>query len=400
MLISKTALSLLLAFLAISPDPAAPCWASLFRNCYRRTLEFIEWWVGNRQSADGSIGGGWGDDVELVPLWGWYSLISDDASPAIFEGTRRLVNGAYASDEIDPVAGFFAGLGDNEHTGEFTGDTQSMMVWVDYGNPLYFECCLKVAKLMRGGFNVAFTYRNTTRDFAAHVLGHTSRRAEILLYGFFDQPRKIAIRPRLLELGATYRLTWGTDRNHGRDPGRAIGESEFRLETLGQPVWFELPARTEVLVRIEQVRRDEVEKLRPDLAISAADIEIGPAQQLMATVHNIGSRAAGEFEVVFHDGDPTGTGREIGRHPVSHLDSPDGLVPQTLRVGMDFSKAEDRGYTVFVLVRPGKGAGEITLENNQASRRISRGEIVAMKARLRNSMEEILGAGKAKAPAR
>ncbi|HXK60940.1 MAG TPA: hypothetical protein PLP42_13710 [Acidobacteriota bacterium] len=603
-------------------DPDAPEWAVAFRKAYSRTLEFIEWWIENKQREDGSLGGGWGDDVELVPLFGWYSLLSSDASPISLEGTRKLVNGVYHCSEIDQEGGFFAGLGDNEHTGEYTGDSQSMMVWIDYGNPVYFERCLKIAKLMRdlwsginneghrhmksiffgagrigltpelcndhdlngrvvspafqtalynnnptvtklflewadawvhaaektekgkpfgvipstvgyqtgtlggtgsdkwyelgssvigsgphwpkyqaqfirpllvwayrltgnfkylrpfkiqadiarehdpavrmpevgsrawiaqqlhnigsiefwesierellhtkpyefpklppakaieayhrmdrgyrerwpfvttealatdrvfipggfiaplenatgmskvggmmlrGAFNLAFTYRNTTRDFAAHVLGHTDQKARLLLYSFANESRSVAVRPWLLQIGGRYSLTCGIDRNQDGEIEEIADRKEFDFRVPGQSVWFELPARVQAVIEIELIESGEVVAHRPDLALTSDDLEIGPAQQLMATVHNIGSAAAKEFQVIFFEGDPNNGGKEIGWTPVSFLAPPNDLTAQKIRVGIDFRTAETRDYQVFVKVVSDPSQEEITLENN------------------------------------
>jgi len=127
----------------------APEWAAAVYEAYNRGLDLAEWWYENKQFPDGSIGGGWGDDVEALRFFGTYGSISSDASESIVNLCARIVGGALASPNMDPESGFFGGVADAEHTGEWTGDTIPTMVILDYGNPRWIELGLKVAKLMR-----------------------------------------------------------------------------------------------------------------------------------------------------------------------------------------------------------------------------------------------------------
>jgi hypothetical protein len=65
------------------------------------------------------------------------------------EGVRKVADGAWLSGGIDTEAGYFAEVGDTEHTGEWTGDTLVAMIRTDYGNPVYIERALRTGKLMR-----------------------------------------------------------------------------------------------------------------------------------------------------------------------------------------------------------------------------------------------------------
>ncbi len=126
-----------------------PAWAASVFEAYNRELDLAEWWIQNRQAADGSLGGGWGDDVEILRSLGTFGSICPDASPVTLEGTRKVVNGAWNSGSIDQQAGYFAEVDDTEHSGEWTADTLVPMIHIDFGNPLYVERALKTGKLMR-----------------------------------------------------------------------------------------------------------------------------------------------------------------------------------------------------------------------------------------------------------
>ncbi len=127
----------------------APRWAVLMREAYNRMLDHAAWWGENRLQPDGSIGGGWGDDVEIAQAWLILTIVNPDASPKATQVARAIADGVWWSGEIDRDAGFYDGIADVEHTAEWTGDTQPYLLAVDYGNPQYFERNLKTAKLMR-----------------------------------------------------------------------------------------------------------------------------------------------------------------------------------------------------------------------------------------------------------
>ncbi len=127
----------------------APDWAAGLYAGYNLLVDVSEWWAVNKQQADGSIGGGWGDDVELVGFFGFIARVSEGASPSSIQCVRRLLKGVYASGHIDEVGGFFHGAADTEHSAEWTGKTLPMMLSVDYGNPLWVERAMQSAKLMK-----------------------------------------------------------------------------------------------------------------------------------------------------------------------------------------------------------------------------------------------------------
>ncbi|MFC1736171.1 CARDB domain-containing protein [Candidatus Hydrogenedentota bacterium] len=127
----------------------APKWAIQMREAYNRMLDQAEWWGLNRQTPEGKIGGGWGDDVEIGLVWEVLMLVNPDASPVAMETTRGIAEGVWWGGEIDRDTGYFDGIADVEHTAEWTGDSQAVMIGIEYGNPVYFERNLKIAKLMK-----------------------------------------------------------------------------------------------------------------------------------------------------------------------------------------------------------------------------------------------------------
>lgn len=127
----------------------APGWAAEVFEAFNREIDLAEWWIGHRQRADGSLGGGWGDDVEILRSFAAFAGASRGASPLVMGGIRKIADGACSSGSIDTQTGYFAEVGDTEHSGEWTADTLAAMIQSDYGNPVYIERALKTAKLLR-----------------------------------------------------------------------------------------------------------------------------------------------------------------------------------------------------------------------------------------------------------
>jgi len=128
----------------------APSWAAESFEAFNRVIDMSEWWIRNKQQPNGAIGGGWGDDVELVGLFGFIGAVSEGASPLSIQGASKLVHGMYeTTTEIDPETGFIWSTADTEHSTEWTGDTLPMMILIEFGNPIWIERALQSAKLMR-----------------------------------------------------------------------------------------------------------------------------------------------------------------------------------------------------------------------------------------------------------
>ncbi|MFC1734791.1 hypothetical protein ACFL1X_01645, partial [Candidatus Hydrogenedentota bacterium] len=112
--------------------------------------DMSEWWIKFRQWPEGTVGGGWGDDVEIVGLFGYYGYISRGSSEISAAGARKLCNGQWnLSPAIDTELGYCLPMADAEHSAEPTGNTLGMMVQIDYGNPVWIERSMKTGKLLR-----------------------------------------------------------------------------------------------------------------------------------------------------------------------------------------------------------------------------------------------------------
>ena len=101
----------------------APEWARRQWYLRARLEEITRWWVNERQRENGEIGGGWGDDVEILRQWGPLALglSSETAS----EGLRRMAEGLWNSGQLKD--GYDRGISDVEHSSEPTTDTLGLL---------------------------------------------------------------------------------------------------------------------------------------------------------------------------------------------------------------------------------------------------------------------------------
>ncbi len=111
-----------------------PAWAAYLREAYARQARIMETWFQKRQAPDGQLGGGWGDDVELMRTWMQIAAISTGPEQAR-AGIQKLADGVWKTlkDGYDP------GIGDVEHSSEPSADTAPAMLLLCYGDPLYVE---------------------------------------------------------------------------------------------------------------------------------------------------------------------------------------------------------------------------------------------------------------------
>jgi len=132
-----------------SRTEGAPEWARLLQANYATMVDWSEYWMKFKQQPEGNIGGGWGDDVEIVGAFGYMGYISRGVSEVSIEGLRKFMEGLWDYSEVDPELGYCQPMADAEHSAEWTGNTLGMMAQIDYGNPVWIERSMKTAKLMR-----------------------------------------------------------------------------------------------------------------------------------------------------------------------------------------------------------------------------------------------------------
>ena len=101
----------------------APRWARAQWYLRARLEEITRWWVNERQRDNGEIGGGWGDDVEILRQWGPLALgLGSETASA---GMRRMAEGLWGSGQLKD--GYDRGISDVEHSSEPTTDTLGLL---------------------------------------------------------------------------------------------------------------------------------------------------------------------------------------------------------------------------------------------------------------------------------
>ncbi|MGA1820354.1 MAG: hypothetical protein ACMUHU_05025 [Thermoplasmatota archaeon] len=211
-----------------------------------------------------------------------------------------------------------------------------------------------------------FTYSGLERDFAAMVRDANSRTANISLYGFYEGGRDAAVVPWALEIGGIYRLVGGPDENSDGIRERSDQFVNFTFLTRGQKVPFELPGGKEYIVTIEQLQAGSgLRPLMPDPAFDEEDEVIVDKENGTVTVkvHNIGSEAAEDFDILLYE-DLDGGLRHIGGALGVSIDAPSGLMPSIIDVDLTVWKEPWIGEVV-IRIDPEDELQEITASNNE-----------------------------------
>jgi hypothetical protein len=107
---------------APAPPKSAPEWAVAQRQLVRRMEAITRWWVEKRQASNGELGGGWGDDVEILRHWGPEAL--GFGSEVAARGILNIAGGLWNSGTL--LHGYDRGISDVEHSSEPTTDTQPL----------------------------------------------------------------------------------------------------------------------------------------------------------------------------------------------------------------------------------------------------------------------------------
>jgi hypothetical protein len=125
-----------------------PAWAAYLREAYARDIAIMNKFFDERQFPDGQLGGGYGDDVELLRTWYLLACISS-GTEKVRKGIEKLCQGVW-----DNVLkeGYDKTLGDVEHSAEPSADTLPVMLFMRYGDPLWVERNLRSCKTIKNCF--------------------------------------------------------------------------------------------------------------------------------------------------------------------------------------------------------------------------------------------------------
>ncbi len=130
------------------PDTTgAPAWAVTQIETYIRILDIIGWWGAHRQTPRGDLGGGWGDDVEILRNWGTVIAVGQ-ASPEAEATVMRLIDGAWEHAYGGLQGGYMKRIEDVEHSSEPTADTQPVGLFLQPDDSKYVERNRKLLPLV------------------------------------------------------------------------------------------------------------------------------------------------------------------------------------------------------------------------------------------------------------
>lgn len=101
--------------------PAGPP-ASAVDGSRHTWLDLFEWWAIHRQTAEGDLGGGWTDDVEIVPAFALSAFVIEDASH--LAGSQLTLHGRYFRPGLTALE---AQAPTTDFGAAFVGDTRAVL---------------------------------------------------------------------------------------------------------------------------------------------------------------------------------------------------------------------------------------------------------------------------------
>jgi len=124
------------------PDARIPLWAHRQLTLLRQFRQVVDWWIANRQIHTGEMGGGLGDDTDMIQNWPAVALLEGPPEP-IRESARRVLEACYAQGMI--ADGLNRMRTDPLHAYEEGMNAFGPVFLLDYGNPVIFERMMETA---------------------------------------------------------------------------------------------------------------------------------------------------------------------------------------------------------------------------------------------------------------
>ena len=131
------------------PDPdfassaSAPDWAKDQRLALTKLKEVTDWWIHERQIANGEFGGGWNDDVEMWRQFLPLVLAFEDEK--LLAALKLLGHGLWDLERMSQ--GFVDELHDVEHSAEESSDSMLPLMLSSIDDPEWLLNCEKIADL-------------------------------------------------------------------------------------------------------------------------------------------------------------------------------------------------------------------------------------------------------------
>lgn len=205
------------------------------------------------------------------------------------------------------------------------------------------------------------TWKNTGRNVSVFVRKGDRSSALVSLYNA-GNAKQVEMNTWMLAPGE-YRLRIGTDENDDTVSEKLIHEELVTIRERVEVIRIELPAKSQVVVRIDLERVFEPNKTAlPDIAIGAADIQVSKNANKLgveAQVHNIGNAQSAKSMVYLAINELV-----VDSLALAPIEAPNDLVPRMQKVHFNFNpKAGQNQITVKVK----SGGQELNSNNNTAT---------------------------------
>ena len=126
-----------------------------------------------------------------------------------------------------------------------------------------------------------------------------------------------------------------------------------------------IPSQKTMVLDIRQTKKGHNNFLVPDLAMAPQDIVVKD-KTVEVTVHNIGCKDSGPFEIELYDGGSK-SGRLMGKQSVSNLKAPNDLEAKTITVSFQRDAKTSESGTVTAVADSEDRIYELTEVNNSLS---------------------------------
>ncbi len=130
-------------FTQATPPADVPLWAFRQSEDLKLYRQFVDWWIDNRQTANGEFGGGLSDDTDLVNQWVPLALMGVEPEKVI-KSQRAVADATFAN-------GMWSGglsriRADELHSYEEGINAVAQAMQIDWGNPTDIERGMAVAR--------------------------------------------------------------------------------------------------------------------------------------------------------------------------------------------------------------------------------------------------------------
>jgi hypothetical protein len=143
-----------------------PEWASLAHQAWMQARQVPRWWIDNRLTPNGELGGEVGDDTDMFGNWSMFPMFErDGVGGMVLDAGGRL---AEYADQTRLEDGINKRSMDPLHAYEEGMNQEALMALWFYGDPLYLERCMTAA---RSTEKLTMITEKGHRHFRANELG-------------------------------------------------------------------------------------------------------------------------------------------------------------------------------------------------------------------------------------